>query len=138
MKKKNECDNGIVYLSLVEAADLRGCTKQALYFAIRKQVLGAVKIKGFWKVTPEALLKYDSELYCRMNRSKANGEYIYDREKGKITTELAARLVGLTRQNIYYALRTGKLKYKRVNGAIVIDMKDLFKFRKPVSYDTTL
>ena len=138
MIRNRKFHNANKYLSLVEAAKLRGCTKQALYYAIKKETLEVEKVNGFWKVTPESLLKYDSGLYCRMNRSKSNGKYIYDHKKGKITAVLAAEYVGLSRQNIYYALRTGKLKYSKVKGAIVIDKKDLFKFKKPVSYDATI
>ena len=57
--------------------------------------------------------------------TKKNGIYIYDEKSLAVST--IAKKLGMDAQKIYYLLRSGLLKYNKIEGCIVISIDDLLQ-----------
>ena len=116
-------------VSVSEAARIKNVTRQALYLAIRLN-----RLKAYWdgdrlRIFKVDLEKYYNELFSRQ-RSLLNGEKIFDEEKGFISVEKASEMIGLPKQKLYYACRTGALKAVRKKASWVINVQDLMVYQK--------
>lgn len=119
-------------MSPLQAANQLNITKQAVYLALRKHAIPTHKIHGRWKITQEQLEHYKKNKYNRA-LSKFNGELIFDKEKGYLSVQEAAKLLNCSIQHIYYVCRINKLKNHRVRRAWVIHQDDLENYRKLMS-----
>jgi excisionase family DNA binding protein len=117
------------FVSVVGAARLKGVSRQAIYQAIRLGKLKAYMNGERYQVSLDDLKRYDDEKYCR-NKSTLDGEYIFDYDKGLLSVFQAAQMLGVPRQQLYHAVRTGKLKTVRKNCAYVITTQDLLEYAK--------
>lgn len=115
------------YVTVSEAARIKKVTRQAIYLAIRLKKLKAYKYGDTWKVFRMDLKEYDKQRYSRIT-STHNGELIFDDSQGLISIDKAAEMLGIPRQKVYYAARTGKLKAQRKKSAWVIAVEDLFRY----------
>lgn len=115
------------YLTVSEAAQKHNITKQAIFFAIKMKRLSASKENNIWLISQDALKEYFDTKYCRSN-SKKEGKLIFDKAKGFYSITEAADFLGKNTNNIYYLVRTGKLKSHRHGTAIIIQDVELYKY----------
>ena len=93
-------------LSLPQAANLAGVTRQAIYVAGRKNRLKMSKGEdGKWYVNRGDLLEYQATKY-----SSIDGKLLYDNKKGFYSVRQAADLLEVPIQRIYYLIREGRMK----------------------------
>jgi excisionase family DNA binding protein len=116
------------YVSVSEAARIKNVTRQAIYLAIRLKRLRAYKHGDAWKIFLVDLDEYDKQRYSRAI-STFNGELIFDETKGYISMEKASEMIGVPKQKLYYAARTGKLKAVRKRQSWVIKVEDLLAYQ---------
>jgi len=127
MNEKNELPDD--FLSLAEAAEYAHVTRQAIYVAIRKRGLPAVKKNRQWCISRKDLDEYRANKYNRDKR-KFNDEFIFDMEKGHFSVQQVCKVISATLkrpyslQHIYYLMRRGKLKAFRMGAAWVIAKDD--------------
>lgn len=111
-------------LTITEAAEASGVTRQAIYVAIKKNRIKGKLIKGMWTFTREELLNYQKLKYSR-EISIWEGAPLFNIEQGEYSVKEAALCCGTTVQNIYYYLRIGRLKAKKRGAAWIIHSDDL-------------
>ena len=84
---------------------------------------------GKRRVTLDDIAEYCNNKYSRVN-SKYKGELTFDRSKGEFSVSQAAELLGVPKQKIYYAIRTGYLKSIRKGSSWVIHIDDIQEFKE--------
>ena len=129
------------FYSLKEAASYAHVTRQAIYIAIRKKRLIAVKPKGQWVVSKSDLDDYRLSKYNRDLKKDEDG-YIFDIEKGYFSVPQVCKVISASIgrpypiQHIYYLLRRGKLKALRRGVSWVIHRDDAIELlRKETGMD---
>lgn len=118
-----------IFVSVSEAARIKKVTRQAIYLAIREKKLAAYLRDDKWRILRVDLDEYDKNRYCRL-RSVHEGKLIFDESKGNLSISQAAEMIGVDKQKLYYAARTGILKAKRTRCSWVVSMKDLMKYQE--------
>jgi hypothetical protein len=122
----------MVEMKLKEASQYINRTTHALRTAIIKGNLKARKSNGFkhghWIVTKEALHAYIDNLWDR-TKVLYNGSRLYDKEKGWLSVNDAQDLMKISLQNVYYALRSNKLKGEKKGVRWVINVKDAIEYK---------
>lgn len=116
-------------LSITEAAQLKQVTRQAIYVAIKQNKLKAQKEDMHWKIRLEDLIEYQKGLYSR-EKSKFEGELIFDPKKGYYSVNQTAKMLNVPVQKIYYAARVGQLKALRKGAAWVIHKEDIQAYKE--------
>jgi hypothetical protein len=117
------------YVTVSEAARIKKVTRQAIYLAIREKKLRAYKHDDVWKIFLVDLIEYDRHRYSR-ERSFLDGERKFDETKGTVSVERASQMIGVPRQKLYYAVRTGMLKAARKGCSWVVKVEDLFRYQE--------
>jgi excisionase family DNA binding protein len=115
-------------LSITEAADRNGVTRQAIYVAIKLKKLRATKTANRWQIKTSDLEEYRQNKYSR-TKSLFDGQLLFDPNKGYHSVNQVARILNVPAQKIYYATRVGQLKAHRKGAAWVIQMKDVESYR---------
>lgn len=126
----NNPENKLV--SITEAARLNNVTRQAIYVAIKLNKLKAKKETTRWTIHLDDLEEYRKHKYSR-EKSRFNGELLFDNTKGLYSVNQAARLLSVPAQKIYYATRIGVLKAHRKGAAWVIREEDLKEYANKIS-----
>ncbi len=116
------------YVSITEAAQINGVTRQAIYVAIKQNKLKAVKETTRWRIHLKDLEEYRANKYSRA-KSTFEGELLFDNEQGYYSVNQCARMLGVPAQKIYYATRIGALKASRKGSAWVIHIDDIKEYR---------
>lgn len=117
------------YVTVSEAARIKKVTRQAIYLAIRLQRLKAYKHNDGWKIFKVDLEDYDNNIRYSRIQSTYKGELIFNEDKGYISIQKAAEMLGIPVQKLYYAARTEKLKAVRKRASWVIYVPDLFEYQ---------
>lgn len=128
MTKKIQKTNDKKIISISEAAEINGVSRQAIYVAIKLNKLKASKDTTRWTIHLDDLEEYRKGKYCR-SKSMHNGELIFDQSKGFCSVNQIAKLLGVPAQHIYYATRSGYLKSTRKGAAWVIHMDDVKEYQ---------
>lgn len=117
-------------LTIAQAAEIHGTTRQALFVAIRNNKLKATKADGFhWSVTIEDLKAYSEGRYSRKNL-KHNGELVYPPDQGLISVAEASKILNILPHKIYYAIYKNRIKYTRNGCAYVIHVDDVKDYER--------
>ena len=117
-------------LSIVQAADAYGITRQAIFVAIRNNRLKATKPDGMhWSIDEEDLKQYREGRYSRKNL-RHNGELVYPPDQGLVSVMQAAKILGVKEHKLYYAIYKNRLKHTRSGCAYVIHMDDLADYAR--------
>jgi excisionase family DNA binding protein len=119
-------------LTITEAAERQGVTRQAVYVAVKAGRLKASKPTAEtrkWMIVLGDLEEYTKNKYSRAN-SKYKGELTFDRSKGEYSVSQAAEFLGVPAQKVYYATRIGILKANRKGAAWVIHIADIQEFQE--------
>jgi excisionase family DNA binding protein len=125
------------FYSLSEAAEYAKIGRQAIYMAIKKKRLNAVKHGQRWGISKEDLDKYRLSKYDRENR-RINDQPIFDVDNGiwsvqhtaKFLTAALGRKVEL--QEVYYKIYSGKIKCTRVGATYLLNRKDVEEIWNPI------
>jgi excisionase family DNA binding protein len=113
------------YYTMSEAADLKGVCRQAIHYAVKKGRMKAHKVDTYhWKIHKDDLQEYFDSRYDIMKRKKG-GKVVFEEGSGYIPLSKAADLLDVPTQKLYYAIRTGKLKVKRIKGGYLIGVESL-------------
>jgi excisionase family DNA binding protein len=128
MTSKNKKNNDNKIISIAEAADINGVTRQAIYVAIKLNKLKACKETSRWTINRDDLEEYRQSKYCR-TKSRFDGELIFDQDKGYYSVNQIAKMLGVPAQHIYYATRSGYLKATRKGAAWVVHMDDVKEYQ---------
>lgn len=115
-------------LSITEAAERNGVTRQAIYVAIKLKKLKASKEANRWQINITDLEEYRKNKYSR-TKSVFDGELLFDPNKGYYSVNQVARMLSVPAQKIYYATRVGQLKAHRKGAAWVIHEDDIESYR---------
>lgn len=100
--------------TLTQAAEYAHVTRQAIYLAIKKDKIPAVKVSGLWSIRKEDLDGYRLNKYNKQ-LLKRDGENVYDLERGHFSVQHVSKIIAsmLKRpypaMHIYYLLRSGQL-----------------------------
>jgi excisionase family DNA binding protein len=128
MSSKSKKTNENKVISIAEAADINGVTRQAIYVAIKLNKLKACKETSRWTINLDDLEEYREGKYCR-TKSRHNGELVFDHDKGFYSVSQIAKVLGVPAQHIYYATRSGYLKATRKGAAWVVHMNDVKEYQ---------
>ena len=113
-------------VSITEAAEILGVTRQAAYIAMKNGKLLATKCPNTkkWLITVDDVEAYKQNKYSR-TLSRHNGEIIFDKSKGLYSVSEAAQILDVPAQKLYYAVRLGYLKSHRRGAAWVVHIDDV-------------
>ena len=115
-------------------------TRAAIYAAMKKGRLKAIKVGMHYKISKAELDRYRMHKFSREERT-VNGERIFDVERGTFSVYQVSKILSqeLNRpcntQRLYYLIRTGQLKTSRCGKTFVIlreDLVDLIEKEKQV------
>lgn len=116
------------WLTTDEVAAEKGITRQAVILAIKSGRLRAKKKGRSWMIFSGDLYTYWENKYSR-TLSRHNGKLIFDKSKNLMSVDEASVFLGICKQKVYYAIRTGRLKGGRTGPNYVIRKKDLERYK---------
>ena len=113
-------------VSIAEAAEILGVTKQAAYVAIKNGRIPATKCTDTkkWVITVDDVEAYKQSKYSRA-LSRHNGEIIFNKSKGLYSVREAAQILDVPTQKLYYAVRLGYLKSHKGGASWVVHIDDI-------------
>lgn len=121
------------HLSITQAAKLNEVTRQAIYVAIRKGTLKAIK-DSKWKISVHDFYDYINNKYSR-TRSRVDGELLYDKSKGEYSIRETAKLLNVPDQKLYYAARKGYINKREKHGKCVLHIDDIKAYKQKIEID---
>lgn len=107
-------------LTITEASNKFGLTRQAIFFCIRTKRLEAKKIKGCWKFSVNQWNEYRKNRYNRKFSTDENGDKIYGKEKGVYSPSMVAEMLGVNTQRIYYLIKCKIIPFDRIGHKYLI------------------
>lgn len=116
-------------ISIKEAASMLRVSKAALICAITKERLQAVKRNGKLYTTIKWTYHYLATKYNR-DFSKWNGSSLYNKEAGEISLDNAAKMAGISYNNLYYLIKKNLIPSFRKGKAIILKIEDVSAFIK--------
>ncbi len=116
-------------VSITEAARINNVTRQAIYVAIKQRKLKAQKDATRWVIHVDDLAEYRKNKYSR-EKSKFNGELLFDNAKGYYSVNQVAKMLHVPAQKIYYATRVGHMKATRKGAAWVIHEDEVKQYQQ--------
>lgn len=119
-------------LTVSEAAQMMGVTRQSIHLSLRKKSLLGSKVDNKWTIKLVDLQNYVKNRYNRSLTMNEDGSLVYNPELGLYSPVNLAQIFGVTVQRIYYLLSVNKLKFYRRKSAYVIQVDDLVKTMKLV------
>jgi len=116
-------------MTLSQASEYMGITRQAMYVAILN---GRVECKQFengrYSIKRSALEKYKASKYDRRLTFRHNGEQILKPGSGLVNTAMAANIIGIPTQALYYFVRKGALPYELAGKQYIFRLRDIEAF----------
>jgi excisionase family DNA binding protein len=118
------------YLSMGEACRYIHVGRAAIYAALKKGRLHAIKIGYYYAFAREELDRYRLNKYNRDER-RMNGERIFDVQRGTFSVHQASKIlsdelkVAYNMQRLYHLIRTGQLKVTKCGATFVISRETL-------------
>ena len=120
----------VEFNDLREVAEYAHIGRQAIYLAIKKGGMKAVKKGRKWSFLRKDVDAYILNKYNRDN-SKHNGELIFDMDKGFYSVFHVSKFLTIelgypyAKQRLYFLIRTGRLKASKKGSAWVIAKEDV-------------
>jgi hypothetical protein len=116
-------------VTISEASILLGISRQAIFFAIKKDRLKARKIHdGSWRIDFDSLDVYQKSKYKRECSARFNGDKVYN--ENALTVQQAAELLGIPVQDTYYLIRSGIMISDRKSAHHVIKREEVLAVKK--------
>ena len=116
-------------LTVKEAAEINKTTCQAIYNALKKKLLKAHKNGRKFTINSTELEEYRKMKYSRM-KTKVDGKLVFNNEKGFYSIRQASEKLDLHAPSLYYAVRCGYLKSKRVGASWVLYLPDVLDYKE--------
>jgi excisionase family DNA binding protein len=117
-------------LSMPEIIAYAKIGRAAVYTAIKKGRLTAIKVRGHYKVSRSEIDRYRLSKYNRDER-EINGRKLFCVEEGTFSVHQVAKIVSnelkiaYSMQRVYHLIRTGQLRASRVGRTFVVMRDDL-------------
>ena len=115
--------------TLAEAGKYLSVGRYAIYIAIKKKRIKAIKNGGRWTINAQDLEEYKLNKFSR-KFSTYNGKPLFEKEKGECSAAEAAKILGCSIQHLYYACRTNKITTSKKRATWVINENDIIEYRK--------
>ncbi len=125
-------------ITLNQAADKMGVTRQAVALAIQNDRIRGVKIAGRWWFDVSEVDRYVSERYNRKKTRNEDGSLRYCIEEGRYSPNLLAEACGVETSRIYYLIYSKKIEFTKIGSAYILKIKDLDSMRNLLSRDAEL
>lgn len=123
---------GKIFNSLAEAGKHAGLVRQAIYIAIKKGYLKAIKKEKGWEIDEADLQDYLVNRYNReAKKETSDGKKVFDFDQGTFSVLGASKFLsqhfegGCDKQRVYYLIRCGVIPAHRIGAAYVIKKEDL-------------
>lgn len=118
-------------LSLGQACVINGTGTQALYIAIKKGRLKAIKREDTnrYQIAKQDLKEYMKKKYDRADAT-FQGKPKYDKEKGEFSIKQAAELLGESPNYLYYLMRINKIAYKKKGCSYILHIDEIRRVEK--------
>ena len=113
------------YISIRDAANKLGLTYYALYCAVGRKSLKAVKRNDILHTTEGWLKEYVKNNRDKEKVSRFNGMKTFDETKGEYCVKRAAKMLGLKKQRVYWLIYTGQLKTTRKGSYHIITQANI-------------
>ena len=117
-------------ISITEAAEKAGITRQAVYVAVKQGKIAATMRMNRWFIREDDFMLYLKFKYDR-KKSTYNGKLIFGNDR--FSPKMAADILNVPVQQIYYAIRMGRLNIIEKTGAkgitYVISKEALLEFK---------
>lgn len=119
-------------LSMPEIIAYAKIGRAAVYTAINKGRLKAVKVGYYWMVSRSEIDRYRMSKYNRDER-EINGKKIFSVEEGTFSVSQAAKIISdelkmaYSTQRLYHLIRSGQLRAGRVGATFVIHRDHLIE-----------
>lgn len=110
-------------LTISDAAEILGKTRQGIYAAIKIHRLKAKKVGRIWKISYSELVEYQKTRYCRSRSIKSDGTLKYSKEDDRYSPVQLAKMCGCHVQRIYYLLIRGEIKYQVEGSNYIISIE---------------
>jgi hypothetical protein len=117
-------------MTLTQAAEYMGLTRQAVYIAIKTKKMTGYKKDGMWFVSQKEINGYMGRRYNRTYSTWKNGKPKFDKDKGELCTREVSERLKIPMQKAYYMIRTGRLRSLRKGASYVVLIKDLEEAKK--------
>ena len=136
------------FLTLADVATYLSVSQPQAYALVRSGELPAIKIggRGVWRVDRERLEAFVEQLHDETARWVAEHPLVAEQREPQglrivgvarplpehaeaVTTAEAARMIGVTRQNITHLVRTGSLRARKVGKRWLISADDTRAYR---------
>lgn len=108
------------YISLQTAAHRMGVTYYALWCAVGRKSLKAVKRNDVLHTTDGWISEYQKNSRNKEVTSRYNGMKTFDERKGEYCVKRAAKMLGLKKTDVYNLIYNGSLKSTRKGSYHVI------------------
>ncbi len=115
--------------TLAEAGKYLSVGRGAVYVALKKNRLKAIKNGNRWTFNAQDLDEYKRNKFSR-KFSTFKGQPLFDKEKGEYSATEAAKILGCPLQHIYHACRTNKIMTSKKRATWVINEIDIIEYRK--------
>jgi excisionase family DNA binding protein len=117
-------------LTITQVASLLGITRQAVYNAVSKgQIKSEKDAMGIHRINFTEIETYQQKKYHKQFATY-NGELVFDKAKGEMTVNEAAIYLNTTYSIVHYQIRKGLIPSIKKGGCVVINIKDLEKFKE--------
>jgi excisionase family DNA binding protein len=114
-------------VTVTQLCEITGLGRASITMPIRKGRLKAELVAGEYQILASDYIAYRNSLYNR-EHSKIAGKKLYNTEEGTYPLILAAKYCKMGYSSLYYHLRHGRLKAKRVGASWIFKKEDLDKF----------
>ena len=117
------------YLTIREAGELAGISRQAIQAAIANHRLPAKKTTYRYFILFDDLDRYIKSKWDRLETTMVNGIKVFDQDEGGISVRKAAELLGVKRQHLYNLIRSGHIKRMVVGCVFLIKKADVLAYK---------
>lgn len=113
------------YITLQEASRKIDVTYMALYSAVGRKSLKAVKRNGVLNTTMGWIGEYQKNLRNKELRSRFNGKKTFDEALGEFSTKRVTKMLGIPRNRLFWLIYTGQIKTMRKGCYHIITQNDI-------------
>ena len=115
------------HMNVKQIADYLNCTVQAVYQAIWRGRLRAIKLDDQRLSTKEWVDEY-TRTWKSKQHSVYNGMPTFNKEKGEYSIKTASQAFDIKEQRLYHLIREGRLPCTRKGCYVVLHHDELSKF----------
>jgi excisionase family DNA binding protein len=122
--------------SIAETAKIMCVSRQAVYVAIKLGRLKSVKVGKRQWISKDSLLEYQKNKYSRQLK-EVDGVKLFDGIE-RFNPRMAAKYMKLPLQQIYYLIRTNRIKYSKHRCAYILGKQEMDEYKKVIEEQLNL